>query len=72
MLAQAADKKFSEVVRQLVETALEAEKRTRRKQLVEALKQLDGMVTEDIPDASTTINDVLYGDNGAWKGANAK
>jgi hypothetical protein len=32
------------------------------------LKKLFGMVKSDVRDASTTIDDVLYGENGAGRG----
>jgi hypothetical protein len=36
--------------------------------MYDVLKELDGMGGRHITDASTTINEVLYGENGTWKG----
>lgn len=34
------------------------------------LKELDGSGGKGVKDASTTINDTLYGERGSWKGKN--
>lgn len=38
--------------------------------MYEELKKLEGIVKDPITDASSTIDEVLYGENGAWKGSN--
>jgi hypothetical protein len=41
---------------------------SRPDRMYDVLKVLDGMGGRHITDASTPINEVLYGENGAWKG----
>ena len=65
LLAQEGDKKFSTVVRQLLEKALQAEEDTRITRMYQDLEKLRGVGSPDITDASTTINEVLYGESGA-------
>ena len=36
--------------------------------MYKVLKEMEGIGDPDITDASTTINETLYGENGAWRG----
>lgn len=68
LLAKAEDKRFSEVVRDLLSKALKVEEETRRERMYRAIDSLDGIGDSGITDASTTIDETLYGEQGAWKG----
>jgi hypothetical protein len=46
----------------------EESEKERIKAMYDGLFELFGIIKDDIPDASTTIDDVLYGENGTWRG----
>jgi hypothetical protein len=52
----------------LLDTALAAQEKIRVQRMYGELRKLDGASKLKIKDASTTINDVLYGEQGAWRG----
>ena len=60
---------LSELVRELLDRALAREEKTKPRQMYQVLKELDGKGEPEITDASTTIDAVLYGEAGAWKGS---
>jgi predicted DNA-binding protein len=63
-------KTMSQIVEDGVKRVIQKDQEIHLRQVYETLKELDGAGGKGITDASTTINDVLYGDNGAWKGRN--
>ncbi|PIR59227.1 MAG: hypothetical protein COU69_01420 [Candidatus Pacebacteria bacterium CG10_big_fil_rev_8_21_14_0_10_56_10] len=61
----------SELARDLLDRALAKRERAKIKHTYQVLKELDGIGGEDVTDASTTIDEVLYGEEGEWKVSNA-
>jgi hypothetical protein len=59
---------LSRLVRHLLNQALAKQEAGKLKQMYTTLKELDGIGGAEITDASTTIDEVLYGEHGAWKG----
>lgn len=66
--AKAENKKVAEVLRALLEKALETKEQAHLRHTYKALKKVQGICKENVTDASTTINQTLYGKDGAWKG----
>ncbi len=58
----------SHLVRQLLDKALAIEEKARLEHMYKELSKLHGACKEKITDASTTIDEVLYGEQGAWRG----
>ncbi len=58
----------SMVVRNLLDQSLTQDERARREQMYKELRKLDGACKVHVTDASTTIDEALYGENGAWRG----
>ena len=61
-------KSMSEVVEEGVRHVLDEHEDDRLERTYQGLLALKGMIKEPITDASTTIDETLYGENGAWKG----
>lgn len=61
MAADYESRTLTEVINDLLDTALEG-------QPYQALKKVQGICKADLSDASSTIDNVLYGENGAWQG----
>jgi len=61
-------KSLSELVKELLDKALAASEEKKLQRMYEGLKALGGFGPKGIRDASTTIDKVLYGENGAWRG----
>jgi hypothetical protein len=59
---------LSQFIGDLLDTALAAQEKIRVQRMYGELRKLDGASKLKIKDASTTINDVLYGEQGAWRG----
>jgi hypothetical protein len=64
-------KNFSLLVRDLLDFALAKRDDDHLHQMYRGLKNVQGVGKQGITDASTTIDATLYGENGAWKGADA-
>jgi hypothetical protein len=60
---------ISDLARQLLDKALALEEHYNTQQMYKELGKLDGFIKDPITNASTTIDEVLYGENGAWKGS---
>jgi hypothetical protein len=60
-------KSLSDLVRELLDKALVSREQARISGTYEALEKLEGICRDKITDASTTINDTLYGEYGAWR-----
>jgi hypothetical protein len=69
--AQQERKSLSALIRDLLAKALAGQEKAHLKRTYAALKKLDGIGPKGITNASTTINETLYGEHGAWKGSNA-
>ena len=61
------DKSLSELVRDLLDKSLINQEQTRIAKMYQALKEVEGIGKDNITDASTTINETLYGDQGTWR-----
>jgi hypothetical protein len=61
-------KSISRVVSELLDKALSSQEKLRLARMYPELRKLQGACKEPLVDASTTINETLYGENGAWKG----
>lgn len=70
LASKRSQKTVTSLIRDLLDQSLTHQEQTAIEQTYRALERVRGICKEDIEDASTTINDVLYGENGAWKGAN--
>jgi hypothetical protein len=62
---------LSSLARDLLDTALAKREQAQMKHVYEVLNQLEGIGPKGVTDASTTIDDVLYGEKGAWRGSGA-
>jgi hypothetical protein len=66
--ARCQEKSILHFVRVLIAKTLAADEDQRREGVFQAGDKSEGIGKNPISDASTTIDDVLYGENGAWKG----
>jgi predicted DNA-binding protein len=62
-------KSFSILVRELVEQSLQGKEKADLARIYDAWDKVQGVGKDDITDASTTIDEILYGDSGAWRGS---
>lgn len=69
-LARGRRTTLSQVVRDLLETALATQDVAQLDRAYEALRAIKGTVKGGRRDASTRINEMLYGEQGSWKGSN--
>jgi predicted DNA-binding protein len=67
MLSGYERKSLSDLVRELLEKALVSREQARIARTYQALEKLEGICKDNIPDASSTINQTLYGEHGAWR-----
>jgi Arc/MetJ-type ribon-helix-helix transcriptional regulator len=67
-LARGRQTTVSDVVRQLVEKALKEERAEHIRRSYEALNAIKGIIKGGREDISGHIDDILYGEQGAWKG----
>lgn len=58
---------FSDFVRELLEKAIHYKENARIKQSYQALNRIKSM-TQGTPQASAQIDELLYGEDGVWKG----
>lgn len=68
MLARQEGKKLSEFLREKLGGIADQEQKSQLDQMYEAIDKMVGAGDSNITDASTTIDEVLYGENGAWRG----
>ena len=68
MAADYESRTLTDVINDLLDTALESQEQVRCSRTYQALKKVQGICKADLPDASSTIDNVLYGENGAWQG----
>ena len=59
----------SRLMRELLDKALAKREKKRLRHMYTVLKELDGAGGSKIKNASTTIDEVLYGKKGAWRGS---
>jgi len=60
------------LIREFIDYSLAARRKNKLAKMYQELKQLDGTAKSEVTDASTTINEVLYGEHGAWRGTPRK
>ncbi len=63
------NKNLSEVVREILDRELAKREQSRLDQVYQGIREMSGIGDPGITDASTTIDEVLYGENGAWRGS---
>ena len=68
LFSQEQRKPMSEIVDAGVSQVIEADDQLRLERLYKGLFTLAGTGKRGITDASSTIDEFLFGDNGAWKG----
>ncbi len=66
--AKAEKTSVAALVRELLSKTLIAREEKQLDRVYRGLEQLQGIGSQDITDASTTINDLLYGHQGGWRG----
>lgn len=60
----------SHLMRDLLIKALEKREEARLDQLYDAFEEMEGMAGQlNVTDASATVDEVLYGEKGAWQGS---
>ena len=70
--AHATNNTFSDLVRTLLEKGVVSQEKSTLAKTYAALDKVKGISAADVSDASMTINETLYGENGAWKVVDAK
>ncbi len=63
-----AKKNVSDFVREALDNLLANQERERVRHMYQVLDEMEGAGDPHITDASTTIDEVLYGEKGAWRG----
>jgi hypothetical protein len=58
----------STLIRDLLDTALAAQENVRLDRMYKELSELSGAGEAGVRDTSTTLDETLYGENGAWRG----
>ena len=72
ILSSQEEKNLSQLIRDLLDMALAEQDQTHLQRLYRGLREARGTGNTGIIDASATIDETLYGKDGAWKGENAK
>ena len=60
---------ISNLIRTAVKKLLEKEERTKLDELYAAMEEAKGFCKDNVTDTSKTIDEILYGENGAWRGS---
>ena len=60
---------MAQLVEEKLAPILDEQEQTRLKRMYHGLFALEGMSKEPITNASTTIDETLYGESGAWRGS---
>lgn len=68
LFAEDQKKSVSEVLRDAAERLVERERALKLEKAYEALFSLEGFVSGDYGNLSEEIDEILYGENGAWRG----
>ena len=68
MLSEEHNKSMSQFVEDELEKVLKEKERGKLKHMYSVLREMRGSGSHGITDASSTIDETLYGDHGAWKG----
>lgn len=68
LMAKSQNKNMVQMIRELVEKGLVEKEEDQITRSYKALDKLIGICKDDVTDTAATINETLYGENGAWKG----
>lgn len=68
IVAKQKQQPLSDVVRELLGKAVIDSEKVQREYAYRTLQAVKGIAKGNKPDASSQINDILYGPQGAWKG----
>ncbi len=69
--ARIEGKSLSEFVRDFMEIQLEKRAKAKRLLSYKAIESMIGVIKDGTTDTSQKIDEILYGENGAWRGDNA-
>lgn len=69
IVSQRKEKSVSDLVREAVDKAITEAEEAQLDSIYEAMAKMKGICKDPITDASTTIDEVLYGEKGAWRGS---
>lgn len=72
MLSQEHHKSMSQFVEDELGRALQEKEETQLTQMYRTFRTMRGSGSPGITDASSTIDETLYGRNGVWKGSHAR
>lgn len=62
------NKSVAGLIRELLNTGLLQKEKSQIAQSYEALDKLIGIYKDDDPNLASSVDEILYGENGAWKG----
>jgi hypothetical protein len=68
MLAHQEGKKLSEFLREQLRRIADQEQNSQLDDMYKAIGKMKGLIKDKVTDASTTIDEVLYGEQGVWRG----
>jgi negative regulator of replication initiation len=68
MDARLIGKSHSDIIRLKLERAYQTEQQAHLSKIAESLRALKGIGTANVSNASETVDEVLYGEHGAWRG----
>lgn len=68
MRAAEENRTISELLRHILDVALSQDDPLRVRRVYSGLWKIHGKGTPEMTDVSSTIDEILYGENGAWKG----
>ena len=69
MVSETKSTSVSALIRNAVEKLLDREEQAKLDELYAAMENAKGICKDNVTDASTTIDEVLYGENGVWRGS---
>lgn len=67
-VAKGQNATLAHLVRRILEREMAQQKEQRMRMIYQSLQSVKGIGRNERTDVSTTINDLLYGPDGAWKG----
>ena len=69
LTAKSEGTSLTKLVGDLLSKALAKREKSQLEQIYEGLNELEGVGEPGVTDASTTIDKLLYGEKGAWRGS---
>lgn len=72
LMSKQEGKSLSDVVREATEQFIDLKQKQHRERMYAALDAMQSVGSLTVTDASTTIDETLYGEQGAWKGQRDK